>query len=92
MVNIVNTSSINYHEELMATKVAVNLHNNPINNNESIQKEWERQIEEEKKLLDKQKELDNQIKLDGLLIEEETNRLENALKTMLCQKHLQQDF
>ena len=92
MVNIVNTSSINYHEELMATKVAVNLHNNPINNNESIQKERERQIEEKKKLLDKQKESDNQIKLDGLLIEEETNRLENALKTMLCQKHLQQDF
>ena len=48
MVNIVNTSSINYHEELMASKVAVNLHNNPINNNESIQKERERQIEEEK--------------------------------------------
>ena len=70
MMNIVKKSSINYREELMATKVAANIHNKSIHNNESIQKEREKQIE-----------LDNQIKQAETLIEEGTNRLENALKT-----------
>lgn len=79
-MNIVKKSSINYREELIATKVAANIHNKLISNNESIQKEREKQIEEEKRLLDKLKEFDNQIKQAGILIEEGTNRLENVLK------------
>ncbi len=81
MINAVKKSSSNYREELMAAKVAVNIHNKQNDNKELIQNEKQQQIEEEKKLLDKQKDLDNQIKEAEFLIEEGANRLDNALKS-----------
>jgi hypothetical protein len=81
MINMVKKSSSNYREELMAAKVAVNIHSKENNNKDLIQNERQQQLDEEKKLLDKQKDLANQMKETEFLIQEGTNRLDNALQT-----------
>ncbi|CAF2156109.1 unnamed protein product, partial [Rotaria magnacalcarata] len=81
MINIVKKSSNNYREQLIASKVAVAIHDNQNKENEISQneKQKQKQFEEEKITLDKQKNLDKQVKEAELLIEEGTNRLDKAL-------------
>ncbi len=85
MINSMKKSSSNYREQLMANKVAVSIHekeNNNNNNNskEIIHNQQQQYLLEEKELLEKQKNLFKEMKEIEALINEGTNRLENALK------------
>jgi len=83
MINSVKKSSNNYREQLIANKIAVGIHENKNNNNnnkENIHNQQQQYLLEEKQLLEKQKNLSKEMKEAEYLIEEGTNRLENALK------------
>ncbi len=81
MIHSVKKSSNNYREQLMARKIAVNVHEKENNNQKEILHNQQQQyFLEEKELLEKQKNLFKEMKEAEALIEEGTNRLENALK------------
>lgn len=80
MINSVKKSSNNYREQLIASKIAVGIHENKNNNKENIHNQQQQYLLEEKQLLEKQKNLSKEMKEAEYLIDEGTNRLENALK------------
>jgi len=81
MINSVKKSSNNYREQLLARKIAVSVHEKENNNHKEILHNQQQQyFLEEKELLEKQKNLSKEMKEAEALIEEGTNRLENALK------------
>jgi hypothetical protein len=81
MINSVKKSSNNYREQLIARKIAVSVHEKENDNHKEILHNQQQQyFLEEKELLEKQKNLSKEMKEAEALIEEGTNRLENALK------------